>query len=393
MPLAWSRSGCLRRPPPPPPRPNPLSACARDRTYAELEREAADIGPFVNVVKKVVKLVKPAVVHIEAEKHTTTEGGRRRVEESGSGVIVEMGGKPYAVTNRHVIRDTDASNIKIKLEDGRELTPSRIWSDPKTDVAVMALSGDRMASLRLGDSDRMEIGDFVIAVGSPFGLSHSVTLGIISARDRRNLALGNEGLKYQDFIQTDAAINPGNSGGPLINLRGEVIGINTAIATESGKNQGIGFAIPASMLRVVVQQLVERGQVQRAFLGVNLDARVRPRRRDPHRAPTPDWRPGPIDHAALAGRIGENPARRRNPPVQRQIGGRRQPPDQHGQPDAGQLRSPGPPLPRRQATQAHGKSRRPQQLLAGGVESPRPVGPECPSRVRKGGMRQPNSIS
>jgi serine protease Do len=187
-----------------------------------------------------------------------------------------MGGKHYAVTNRHVIRDTEASNIKIKLVDGRELHPNRIWTDPKTDVAVMALSGDRFASLRLGDSDRMEIGDFVIAVGSPFGLSHSVTLGIISARDRRNLALGSESLQYQDFIQTDAAINPGNSGGPLINLRGEVIGINTAIATESGKNQGIGFAIPASMLRVVVQQLVERGQVQRAFLGVNLDGAFGP---------------------------------------------------------------------------------------------------------------------
>jgi serine protease Do len=187
-----------------------------------------------------------------------------------------MGGKPYAVTNRHVIRDTETSNIKIKLEDGRELAPSRIWTDPKTDVAVMALPGDRMASLRLGDSDRMEIGDFVIAVGSPFGLSHSVTLGIISARDRRNLALGNEGLKYQDFIQTDAAINPGNSGGPLINLRGEVIGINTAIATDTGKNQGIGFAIPANMLRVIVQQLVEHGQVQRAFLGVKLDGSYGP---------------------------------------------------------------------------------------------------------------------
>jgi serine protease Do len=249
---------------------------ARERVYAELEREAADVGPFVNVVKKVVKLVKPAVVHIEAEKHSTTDGGRRRVEESGSGVIVEMGGKPYAVTNRHVIRDTDTANIKIKLEDGRQVSPTKILTDPKTDVAVMALPGERMASLRLGDSDRMEIGDFVIAVGSPFGLSHSVTLGIISARDRRNLALGAEGLKYQDFIQTDAAINPGNSGGPLINLRGEVIGINTAIATESGKNQGIGFAIPANMLRVVVQQLVERGQVQRAFLGVNLDGTYGP---------------------------------------------------------------------------------------------------------------------
>jgi serine protease Do len=125
----------------------------------------------------------------------------------------------------------------------------------------------------LGNSDRLEIGDFVLAVGSPFGLSHSVTFGIISAKGRRDLHLDDAGLRFQDFLQTDAAINPGNSGGPLCNLRGEVIGINTAIATNSGRNEGIGFAIPINMFMAVARQLVETGQVVRAFLGVTLDAR------------------------------------------------------------------------------------------------------------------------
>jgi serine protease Do len=191
-------------------------------------------------------------------------------------VIVEQGGKFYVVTNRHVIKDAEIGRIKVRLSDGREVGPQKTWADAETDVAVMSLSGTDYSAARLGDSDRLEIGDFVLAIGSPFGLSHSMTLGIVSAKDRRNLALGDERLKYQDFIQTDAAINPGNSGGPLLNLRGEVIGINTAIATNSGKNEGIGFAIPTSMVDVVVKQLVENGTVQRAHLGVSLDDKFGP---------------------------------------------------------------------------------------------------------------------
>jgi serine protease Do len=124
----------------------------------------------------------------------------------------------------------------------------------------------------LGDSSRVEIGDFVLAVGSPFGLSHSVTYGIISAKGRRDLKLGHEGVQFQNFFQTDAAINPGNSGGPLLNLRGEVIAINTAIASSSGGSEGIGFAIPINMFMVVARQLVENGKVARSFLGVHLDS-------------------------------------------------------------------------------------------------------------------------
>jgi serine protease Do len=124
----------------------------------------------------------------------------------------------------------------------------------------------------MGNSDRMEIGDFVLAVGSPFGLSHSVSFGIVSAKGRHDLELGNSGVKLQDFLQTDASINPGNSGGPLVNLQGEIVGVNTAIASSSGGNERVGFAIPINMFQAVAKQLIHNGRVTRAFLGVTLDA-------------------------------------------------------------------------------------------------------------------------
>ncbi|RIK83025.1 MAG: serine protease [Planctomycetota bacterium] len=253
-----------------------LTPAERTRIYDDLERDAKEIDRFAGVLKKVALLAKETVVHIEADKDVESSG--RHVEEAGSGVVVEIAGRNCVVTNRHVVRGAAPQRIKIRLADGRELQPKQVWTDEDTDLAVLALDrkddrDDNIVAARLGDSDRLDIGDMVLAVGSPFGLSHSVTFGIISARNRRNLALGDSGLKYQDFLQTDASINPGNSGGPLLNLRGEVVGINTAIATESGKNEGIGFAIPANMVAPVVRQLVEKGRVQRAFLGVNLDAR------------------------------------------------------------------------------------------------------------------------
>ena len=146
-----------------------------------------------------------------------------------------------------------------------------MWTDPATDLAVLAVAGDDLVPARLAERDTVQIGDTVLAIGSPFGLSHSVTLGIVSAKGRRDLELGDEGVKFQDFIQTDAAINPGNSGGPLVNLRGEVVGVNTAIASNSGGSEGIGFAIPVPMVSFVARQLVEHGTVSRAYLGVTLD--------------------------------------------------------------------------------------------------------------------------
>jgi serine protease Do len=181
----------------------------------------------------------------------------------------------YVLTNRHVIKDAANKDIKIRLADGRVLHPTRVWSDPETDIAVMAVEANGLIPVRFGNSDQLEIGDFVLAVGSPFGLSHSITFGIISATGRRDLILG-ENVKFQDFLQTDAAINPGNSGGPLINLRGEVIGMNTAIASSSGHNEGIGFSIPVNMVTFVARQLVEKNAVARAQLGVQLDRKFDP---------------------------------------------------------------------------------------------------------------------
>ncbi len=147
------------------------------------------------------------------------------------------------------------------------MRPSRIWVDPATDVAVMQIDARGMVPAKLGDSDAMQMGDHVLAVGSPFGLSHSATYGILSAKGRRNLELGSREIEIQDFFQTDAAINPGNSGGPLLNMRGEVIGINTAIASNSGGNEGIGFTIPINMAMYVADQLITRGKLNRARLG------------------------------------------------------------------------------------------------------------------------------
>lgn len=253
------------------------TAASRDRLYAELAADVAELEQRGSILKRVVKLVTPAVVHIEARRETdSTRAGRGDSEEAGSGVIIERRGKFYVLTSRHVIKYSTVAGINIKLSDGRVVHPKQTWSDAATDVAVMLLDTQSVLSAKLGDSGKLEIGDFVLAVGSPFGLSHSVTYGIISAKGRRDLRLGDDGVRYQDFLQTDAAINPGNSGGPLLNLRGEVIGLNTAIASASGANEGIGFAIPINMAMVIADQLIERGMVVRAYLGVRLDSSFGP---------------------------------------------------------------------------------------------------------------------
>jgi serine protease Do len=258
---------------------SPVSPGEREDLYAELEREVSLLEQYGKVLKMVVRLVRPTVVHIETEKDEDSSVralGGRPVEEAGSGVIISVKDRFYVLTNGHVVRDASLAHIKIRLEDGRVVTPTDARFDDSTDVAVLTLNVDGLTAARLGDSGKVEIGDFVLAVGSPFGLSHSVTYGIVSATGRRDLQLGEGAVKYQDFFQTDAAINPGNSGGPLLNLRGEVIGVNTAIASASGHNEGIGFAIPINMAMFVARQLIERGAVSRGYLGVHLDAKYGP---------------------------------------------------------------------------------------------------------------------
>jgi serine protease Do len=259
--------------------PGQVSPEKRAELYRQLHSQAEFLEKQSSVLKLVARLIGPTVVHVRADisqRSALQIGSSRHVEESGSGVIVEMKGQHYVLTSRHVISGAQPASINLKLCDGRILHPDKLWEDHETDIAVLAVSAPELVAAPLGNSDQLEIGDFVLAVGSPFGLSHSVTFGIISAKGRRDLELGDPAVKLQDFLQTDAAINPGNSGGPLVNLRGEVIGINTAIASNSGGSEGIGFAVPINMFIRFTRQLVEHGKVSRAFLGVTLDSSFGP---------------------------------------------------------------------------------------------------------------------
>ncbi|MDX2313245.1 MAG: DegQ family serine endoprotease [Gammaproteobacteria bacterium] len=180
---------------------------------------------------------------------------------AGSGVVIDarLG---YVITNHHVIEE--AQEIVVTLKDRRELSAQLVGSDPGTDIALLKVAPGGLTELKLGDSEALEVGDFVIAIGNPFGLGQTVTSGIVSALGRTGLNIHG----YEDFIQTDASINPGNSGGALINLKGELIGINSAIIGPSGGNVGIGFAVPSNMAQAVVEQLAEYGEVRRGRLGV-----------------------------------------------------------------------------------------------------------------------------
>lgn len=179
----------------------------------------------------------------------------------GSGVIVDKN-EGYVLTNNHVIDKADT--ITVTLSDGRQLNAKLIGADPEADVAVVQIPADNLTALEIADSGRLQVGDFVVAIGNPFGLGQTVTSGIVSALGRSGLGI--EG--YEDFIQTDASINPGNSGGALVNLSGEFVGMNTAILAPNGGNVGIGFAIPSNMALKIMQSLVEHGEVRRGLLGV-----------------------------------------------------------------------------------------------------------------------------
>jgi S1-C subfamily serine protease len=224
----------------------------------------------------VVQKVAPAVVAVEATMPAKpAAGGKgkgRVVEESGSGVIIRAEGQSgyQVLTNNHVVTQARPDQVTVSLSDGRVLRPTRILADPESDVAVLLLdSKTALPTATLGDSDRMRVGQWVLAIGSPFGLNQTVTHGIVSARERGQVSLGST-IRIKDFLQTDAAINPGSSGGPLVDLRGEVIGINTAIASPSGSNSGVSFSIPINLARRVLRQLLETGSVSRGYLGMQL---------------------------------------------------------------------------------------------------------------------------
>jgi len=191
-----------------------------------------------------------------------------RATSLGSGVIVSSDG--IILTNNHVVENAD--ELKVTLHDEREFDAEIVGTDPPSDVAVIRLIGDDIKGLKpitFGDSDRLRLGEIVLAIGNPFGLSHTVTMGIVSAKGR-NFNSGLRITDYEDFIQTDAAINPGNSGGALINMKGELVGINTAIASRSGGSQGVGFAIPTNMARSIMDKLISDGKIVRGWLGVGI---------------------------------------------------------------------------------------------------------------------------
>jgi serine protease Do len=180
----------------------------------------------------------------------------------GSGFLISKDG--YILTNNHVVGDAD--KITVKTHDGREFLAKRIGTDPKSEVAVIKIEGDRFPYLELGDSTKLDVGEWVIAIGNPFGLSETLTVGVVSAKGRTGVNIAD----YEEFIQTDAAINPGNSGGPLLNVDAQVVGINTAIYSQNGGNMGIGFAIPSSLVSRIKDQLVKTGKVSRGYLGILL---------------------------------------------------------------------------------------------------------------------------
>lgn len=230
----------------------------------------------------ILERVTPGVVNIAVRGHVATQRNplfndpffkrffnvpnqprERAFRAAGSGVIVDAK-KGYVITNNHVIRNAD--EITVKLRDGRQFRAKVIGADSEADIAIIQIKAKNLTAVPFGDSDKLKVGDFVIAVGNPFGLGQTVTSGIVSALGRSGLGI--EG--YEDFIQTDASINPGNSGGALVDLRGQLIGINTAIVGPSGGNVGIGFAIPIDMARAIMKQLIKNGKVRRGLLGVQI---------------------------------------------------------------------------------------------------------------------------
>ena len=227
-----------------------------------------------------VERVSPAVVNIRVSQTVSrpsfsddafrrffglpdTPRGSREVASAGSGVIVDAE-RGYILTNHHVVEDAD--EIQVSLIDGEILDANVVGSDPATDIALLKVEANGLTEMPIGDSEIVRVGDFVLAIGNPFGLGHTVTSGIVSALGRTGISRDG----YEDFIQTDASINPGNSGGALVNMRGELVGINSAIISRSGGNVGIGFAVPTEIAGSIMRQILDFGEVRRGLLGVSI---------------------------------------------------------------------------------------------------------------------------
>ncbi len=262
-------------------------------TWAQSNDDIALLDRSAKAFASVVKKVGPAVVNIAVEKSVSSQGNKGknphdffndpfferffgpnfkqqrrgqnqprqfRQQGAGSGFIIDKEG--YILTNNHVVADAD--KITVRLDDKREFIATIIGTDPQSDIAIIKIEGGNLPTLPLGNSDNMAVGEWVIAIGNPFQLNQTVTVGVVSAKGRNRVGIAD----YENFIQTDAAINPGNSGGPLLNIHGEAIGINTAIFSRSGGYMGIGFAIPINMAKTIKEQLIDAGKVTRGWLGV-----------------------------------------------------------------------------------------------------------------------------
>lgn len=240
-------------------------------------------GTAVPSLAPLVEKVSPAVVNIRVSQTVSTGStfgddlfrrfyglpdaprGSREVASAGSGVIVDAA-RGYILTNHHVVEGAD--EIQISLIDGKILDAEIVGSDAATDIALIKVDAENLVEMPIGDSESVRAGDFVLAIGNPFGLGHTVTSGIVSALGRTGISRNG----YEDFIQTDASINPGNSGGALVNMRGELIGINSAIISRSGGNVGIGFAVPTEIASSIMRQILDFGEVRRGLLGVTIQA-------------------------------------------------------------------------------------------------------------------------
>ncbi len=249
-------------------------ARAAAEALAKMDKEGLT-GGTSQLFRLAAVAVSPAVVHIQTRTFPHGNGPAVAAQAAapeqgvGSGFVIDKD-HGFIVTNSHVVRDVD--EIIVRLSQGNEVPGRLVGADPKTDLAVVQIRADLKVEAQWGDSDKLDIGDWVLAIGSPFMLDHTVTKGIISATGRNNLPIANrDEIAYQDFIQTDAAINPGNSGGPLVTLNGKVVGINTAIfSSERGGFDGVGLAIPSNQARPIVEALIQKGRVIRGFLGVGL---------------------------------------------------------------------------------------------------------------------------
>lgn len=244
-----------------------------------VEADVAFAGSLSRVFRHASRTIEPSVIHIQTSRRayrTVRDQFGRIVRREdtipagvGSGVIVTADG--YALTNHHVIDGAD--EVRVTLSDGREARAELVGSDPGTDLAVLRLEATGLTPARIADSDALEVGDWVVAVGSPFGLDHTVTAGIVSAKGRSGLSPRGAPRpridRFEEFIQTDAAVNPGNSGGPLVNLHGELVGINSMIASSGGGSVGISFAIPSAIATSVFENIRETGRVEQGFLGVS----------------------------------------------------------------------------------------------------------------------------